>query len=170
MLNQTFAHLSSSAIQMKHVKNGAINTGFLSQRDVSAVAERSLTDQRAALDSPGSSHIVRNPPTNPFTARNTATLFSETVTVKQPFEQQESAFRRQLSGQDNIGFNQSKFSSQNLLNSQASHKLMQTELINGYQKQSSNVIIPRPSTLSDSYSCMYKNNMKSSLFLLFSLF
>jgi hypothetical protein len=151
---------------MKHVKNGAINTGFLSQRDVSTVPERSLTDQRAALDLQSSSHMV----TNPFTARNTATLFSETVTVKQPFEQQESAFRRQLSGQDNIGFNQSKFSSQNLLNSQASHKLMQTELINGYQKQSSNVIIPRPSTLSDSYSCMYKNNMKSSLFLLFSLF
>jgi hypothetical protein len=142
---------------MKHVKNGAINTGFLSQRDVSTVPERSLTDQRAALDLQSSSHMV----TNPFTARNTATLFSETVTVKQPFEQQESAFRRQLSGQDNIGFNQSKFSSQNLLHSQASHfqtaqKPMQTELINGYQKQSSNVIIPRPSTLSDSYSCMYK--------------
>jgi hypothetical protein len=146
---------------MKNVKNGAINTGFLSQRDVSTIADRSLTDQRAALDLQSSSHIVTNPLTNPFTARNTATLFSETVTVKQPFEQQESAFRRQLSGQDNIGFNQSKFSSQNLLHSQASHfqtaqKPMQTELINGYQKQSSNVIIPRPSTLSDSYSCMYK--------------
>jgi len=142
-----------------HAKNEAINTGFLSQRNLSSNSGRSLNDQRAGLDFQHALHVgTTNPSSNTFTARNTATLFSETVTVKQSSEQiqplQQSAFRRPISGQENIGFNQQKSSSQNLLISQTPQKSMQNGSMNGYQQQTSNVIIPRPSILSDSYSCM----------------
>jgi hypothetical protein len=158
----SFNHISArptpSSLQMAHVKNDSINTGFLSQRDLSSTAGRSFGDQRViSLDFESPLHVGTNSSTNTFTARNTATLFSETVTVKQPVEQ--SAFHRPLSGQENIGVNQQKPLSQNLLISQTSHyqtpqKPMHNGLMNGYQQQSSNVIIPRPSTKSDSHSCM----------------
>lgn len=140
--NQTSAYPSSASIQMGPVKNDTINTGLLLQRDVSSVAERSLADQRVGRNFQTPLHAGTNPPINTFTPRNTAT-------VKQ---RQESAFQQRLSGQDN----QPKISPQNLHNSQ---KPMQSESSNVYRRQSSNVIIPRPSTLSTSHSCTY-NHMK----------
>jgi hypothetical protein len=121
---------------------------------LSTAIGRSSVDQRANLGLQNALHVgTTNPSVNTFTARNTATLFSETVTVKQPTEQQ-SAFRRPLSGQENIASHQQRSASQNLLISQTPQKPIQNGAINGYQQQSSNVIIPRPSVLSDSYSCM----------------
>jgi hypothetical protein len=87
-----------------------------------------------------------NTPNNIFTARTSATLFSEIGPGKQPLEQQ-SAFRRPLSGQENLSFTQQRSSSQNLLISQTPQKFMQ----NGYQQQSSNV---RPTISTDSSSGM----------------
>ncbi|UJR31993.1 hypothetical protein I4U23_019463 [Adineta vaga] len=123
--------------------------------------QQSFTNQRAGVAFQSPSQIVKNSTINAFTPRNSASLFSEAVSVKQPPGQlqiqTESNYHRSLSGTDTISSNQQKFSSQNLLISQTSHfpvnqKPTQNGLINGYQKQSSNVIIPRPSTLTDSYS------------------
>jgi hypothetical protein len=148
---------------MSHVKNDPINTGFLSQRDLSSITGRSLGDQRVGQDFQSPLQVGTISSTNTFTARNTATLFSDTVSVKQPVEQlqpiQQSAFHRPLTGQENNVFNQQKSSSQSLLMPQTPHfqtpqKSMQNGSINGYKQQSSNVIIHRPSAMSDSYSCM----------------
>ncbi len=155
----SFNHLSrypiSSSIQINQNKNETINTGFLPQRDLSSSTGRLSNDQRPGLGLQNALHVGT---TNTFTARNTSTLFSETVPTKQLLEQiplqQPSAFRRPLSGQENNSFNQSRSSSQNLLISQTPQKSVQNGLINGYQQQSSNVIMSRPSMLSDSYSCM----------------
>ena len=56
--------------------------------------------------------VNNNNPTNAFTARNTSTLFSGTVSVKTPTEQpqQQSAFHRPLSVQSNPTFQQPKIS------------------------------------------------------------
>ncbi|CAF1460710.1 unnamed protein product [Adineta steineri] len=158
--NYVAPHPGSTSAQMTHVKNESINNGFASKRDLSSVAERSYVNQHIGVGFQTSLHTGTNSSINTFTPRNTTTLFSETATIKQSPEQfqsqQESAFYRPSSGEDNFTFNQEKFLSQNLPNSQTSHvqtaqKTMQNGLINGYQKQSSNAIIPRPSTLSDSY-------------------
>ena len=58
----------------------SITNGLRSQRDIIPSTTRAL---------------------NTFTARNASTLFSETVTVKTPVTEQQSAFHRPLSVQDN---------------------------------------------------------------------
>jgi hypothetical protein len=146
--NQVSRYPSSSSIQINQNKNEPNNTGFLSATG------------RSTNDRLGLQNTLHVGTTNTFTARNTATLFSETVPTKQLLEQipsqqqQQSAFRRPLSGQENNSLNQSRSSTQNLLISQTPQKSMQNGLINEYQQQSSNVITSRPSMLSDSYSCM----------------
>ncbi len=157
MFNPVTRYPSSISVQMNHAKNEAIHSGILPQRNLSSTTtERSLGDQRVGFGFQNPLHVgTTNPSTNTFTARNTATLFSETVSVKQPLEQLQSAFRRPLSGQENIGFNQQRSASQNLLISQTPQKSNQNGPINGYQQQSSNGVIPRSSILADSYSCMY---------------
>ena len=136
-----------------------------------SITGRSLGDQRVGQDFQSPLQVGTISSTNTFTARNTATLFSDTASVKQPVEQlQQSAFHRPLTGQENNVFNQQKSSSQSLLIPQTPHfqtpqKSMQNGSINGYKQQSSNVIIHRPSTMSDSYSCMLI--IQNELFLSF---
>jgi hypothetical protein len=110
-------------------KNEPIGNALRSQRDIIPNATRSL-----------------NVGTNTFTARNTSTLFSETVSVKTPTEQQQqqSAFHRPLSVQDNIGLHQAKLSPQNPPQYQTLSKIVS----NGLQQQQ----ISHPS---DSYSCIF---------------
>lgn len=66
--------------------------------------------------------------------------------MKQPSEQQ-SAFRRPVSEQDNHSYNQLRLQNQVIPQRPGANGL-----INGYQEQSS--ILSRPSMLSDSYTCM----------------
>lgn len=162
--SHTSAHPSSSSGQITQIRNGANNSESLPQRDLPSNAGRSLANQRLGLDFESPLRVGTSSSTNTFTPRNTATLFSEPVTVKQSVEQrqpqQESAFHRPLSGRDISTSNQQKFSPQNLLISPETHlqtaqKSMQNGSVNGYQKQSSNVIIPRPATLADSNSCIF---------------
>lgn len=98
--------------------------------------------------------VATNSSTNTFTARNTSTLFSEVVPVKTPTgqQQQQSAFHRPLSVQDNIGLHQAKLSPQNPIIShtpqyQSSSKIIPNGTVNGHQQQ---ILNP-----SDSYSCIY---------------
>ena len=129
----SFRQPSLSSIQINQSKNESINTGV-----------RLSNDQR----SQSALHVGT---TNTFTARNTATLLSETVPSKQ-----QSAFRRPLSGEETSSLNQSRASSQNLLISQTPQRPIQNGLTNGYQQQQqpSNVVASRASILSDSYSRM----------------
>jgi hypothetical protein len=115
-------------------KNEPIGNGLRSQRDIIPNATRSL-------------NVGTNSSTNTFTARNTSTLFSETVSVKTPIEQQQqqqSAFQRPLSVQDNIGLHQAKLSPQNPPQYQSLSKVVS----NGLQ-------LPQISHPSDSYSCIF---------------
>jgi hypothetical protein len=139
-----------SSVQTTHARNESNGIGFPSQREMPSIAGLSLGDQRVGLDFRTPLHVGTNVSTNAFTTRNTSTLVSESAPVKQTIEQQQSAFRRPLPGQENIGFNQQK-----LPVSQTIPKPIQNGLTNGYQQQSFNSILPTPSTLSDSYSCMY---------------
>lgn len=140
----SFNHISaypvSASTQMAHTQNETINTKTLPQRTSSSVSGRSSVDQRAGLAVPNALHVVpTHPITNTFTARNSA--------PPQQHQQQQSAFRRPLPDQENNAFNQLR---------SAPQKSTANGLYNGYQQQSSNVIIPRPSklTVSDSCSCM----------------
>ncbi|CAF4202403.1 unnamed protein product [Rotaria sp. Silwood2] len=158
-INQVSVRVPPSFVQMTNPKTETVNTGFLSQRNIPSSGGRSLNDQQIGFNFQSPLHVATNPPMNLFTPRNTATLFLEKFPVKQQSleQQQQSAFHRPLSGQKDIGFNQTKNSSQNLLISQTSdfptlQKPMPNGSINGYQQQSSNVIISRQSAVSDSYS------------------
>jgi hypothetical protein len=136
----SFRQPSSSSLQINQNKNESINSG------VPSTTGRLSNDQRSTLGSQNALHVGA---TNTFTARNTATLFSEAV----PSPQQ-SAFRRPLPGQENSNLNQSRSASQNLLISQTPQKPIQNGLANGYPQQPSSVITSRTSILSDSYSRM----------------
>lgn len=161
VFNQAQSYPSSISVQMNHPKSETINTGYLPQRDLPSTTSRSLNEKRGGFGYQNALHVstATTPSTNTFTARNTATLFSEASSSKQPVDQfqsqQQSAFRRPLSGQETITFNPQRSSSQNLLTSQTPPKSSQNGTINSHQQQSSNVIIPRPAVLSDSYSCTY---------------
>jgi hypothetical protein len=81
--------------------------------------------------------------TNTFTARNTSTLFSETVSVKTPIDQQQqSAFQRPVSVKDNLGLQQTK------LSPLTSSKILPNGSVNGHP--------------SDSYSCMFTSSFSIS--------
>jgi hypothetical protein len=83
--------------------------------------------------------VNNNNTTNTFTARNTSTLFRGTVPVKTPTEQQQqSAFHRPLSVQDNPGLHQAKVSP--LVSQTPQSQLSSKVLSNGP---------------SDSYPCMF---------------
>ncbi|CAF1114898.1 unnamed protein product [Rotaria sordida] len=165
-INQLSVRAPSSFVQGANVKNETVNTGFLSQRNMSSSTGRSLNDQQVGFNFQNPLHVATNSTINTFTPRNTATLFQEKVPVKQQQQQQQleqlqsqqqSAFHLPLTGQKDIGFNQSKVSSPNLLISQISdfptlQKSMPNGSMNGYQQQSSNAMISRPSALSDTYS------------------
>jgi len=119
--------VNHSSIHTSMAKNEPIGNGLRSQRDIFPSAARSL-------------NIGTNSSTNTFTVRNTSTLFSETVSVKTPIEQQQqqqSAFQRPLSVQDNISLHQVKLSPQHQLSS----KIVANGPLNGHP--------------SDSYSCMF---------------
>jgi hypothetical protein len=120
-------------------KNESIANGLRLQRDIIPTSTRPLS-------------VATNSSINTFTARNTSTLFSETVSVKTPVgqqQQQQSAFHRPLSVQDNINLHQVKLSPHNPLNSQypSSSKMIINGSINGHQQQIANP--------SDSYTCMF---------------
>ncbi|CAF1565076.1 unnamed protein product, partial [Adineta ricciae] len=117
--------------------------------------EHTSTNQRTNPVFPSPSQIAKNSTVNAFTPRTSAPLFSENVPAKQPLGQHqvqpELAPHRPLMGSDTSGYVQQKFSSQ-ISTFPTAQKPVQNGLVNGYPKQSSNVIIPRPSTLTDSYS------------------
>ena len=97
-------------------------------------------------------NVGTNLPSTSFTARHTSTLFSETVAVKTPVEQQQSAFHRPLSVQDNIGIHQVKLSPQKPFIShtpqyQSTLKPVSNGSINGLQQP-----VSHPT---DSYSCIF---------------
>jgi hypothetical protein len=123
-------------------KNETISTGLRLSRDAPPPVIRSL-------------NVGKNLPSTTFTPRNTSTLFSDTVSVKTPIEQQQqqqSAFHRPLSVQDNIGVHQTKLSPQkppipHTPQYQSSSKIVPNGSINGLQHP-----ISHPS---DSYSCMF---------------
>lgn len=83
----------SPATQASASKTEPIGNGIRLQRDVTPTTiTRSI-----------------NNGTNAFTTRNSATFFSETVSVKTPTEQvKQSAFQRPLSLQDNLALNKAK--------------------------------------------------------------
>lgn len=111
-------------------KNEPMSNGLRSQRDILPNGGRSLS-------------VAINSSTNTFTARNTSTLFSETVSVKTPVVQQQSAFHRPISVQDNIDPHQVKLSPQY----HSSSKIVTNGSINGHQQSIANP--------PDSYSCMF---------------
>jgi len=141
IVNHSSVHTLPSTTSM--TKNETIGNGLRSQRDILPTAVRSL-------------NTGTNTPANTFTGRNTSTLFSETVSVKTPTEQQQqqSAFRRPLPVQENIGLHQVKSSPQNPLivhtpQYQSSSKIVSNGPLNGHQQQQ----ISHPS---DSYSCILR--------------
>ncbi|CAF1495159.1 unnamed protein product [Rotaria sp. Silwood1] len=120
-------------------KNESINNGIRLQRNIFPNTTRSL-------------NLGTNSTTNTFTARNTSTLFSETIPIKPTIEQQ-SAFHRPLSIQDNIDIQQTKLSPQNSITSQISQypslstKINSNISMNGHQQRISNSIDSYSSTL-----------------------
>ncbi|CAF3787663.1 unnamed protein product [Rotaria sp. Silwood1] len=164
-INQLSERVPSSFVQMSNIKNENVNTGFLSQRNISSNTGRSLNDQQVGFNFQNPLHVTTNSSTNVFTPRNTATLFQQKYSLgQQSLEQiqlqQQSAFHRPSSTiQKDNGYNQSKISSQNLLISQTSDfSTLQKSIPNGsisdYQQQSSST---RPSTMSDTYSSRISN-------------
>ncbi|CAF5118371.1 unnamed protein product, partial [Rotaria sp. Silwood1] len=125
-INQLSERVPSSFVQMSNIKNENVNTGFLSQRNISSNTGRSLNDQQVGFNFQNPLHVTTNSSTNVFTPRNTATLFQQKYSLgQQSLEQiqlqQQSAFHRPSSTiQKDNGYNQSKISSQNLLISQTS--------------------------------------------------
>jgi hypothetical protein len=123
VVNNSSLHTLPNNVSM--AKNESIGNGFRLQRDIIPASTRPLS-------------VATNSSTNTFTARNTSTLFSETVSVKTPVGQQ-SAFHRPLSVQDNINLHQVKLSPHNPLNSyQSSLKMITNGSINGHQQQIAN--------------------------------
>jgi hypothetical protein len=125
--NHTSTLLLSSVAPV--VKNESTGNGLRLQRDILPTAARSL-------------NIGTTPSANTFTARNTSTLFSETVSVKAPIEQQ-SAFHPPSSDLHNIGHHQQlKLSPQY----SSTQKTLPNGSMNNHQPPS------------DSYSCMSIKN------------
>ncbi|CAF1322127.1 unnamed protein product [Rotaria sordida] len=108
--------------QTSITKNESIGNGIRLQRDIFPNTTRSL-----------------NHNTNTFTARNTSTLFSETIPIKSSIEQQQqSAFHRPLSVQDNINLQQTKLSPQ--YPSSSSIKTVSNVSMNNHQQRILNPI------------------------------
>ncbi|CAF3515625.1 unnamed protein product [Adineta steineri] len=150
LVNNSSVHTISTNASMS--KNEPISNGVRLQKDILPTAPRSLS-------------VATNLSTNTFTARNTSTLFSETVPLKTPVgqqqqqqQQQQSAFHRPLSVQDNFGPHQTKLSPQNPIISHtpqyqplsvSSTKVVTNGTMNGHHQQISNP--------SDSYSSTLVN-------------
>ncbi|CAF2854243.1 unnamed protein product [Rotaria sp. Silwood2] len=121
------------------------------------ITKNESTDNEVRLQRDIFSNTTRslNLGTNTFTARNTATLFSETIPIKPSVEQQQQqpAFHRPLSIQDNISLQQAKLSPQNSIISQisqyplSSKKMSSNISMNGHQQRISNPTDSYSSTL-----------------------
>lgn len=136
------AYPGPSSIRTARSQNEPINSRVVPQQALPSVSGRSPLDQRVTSSFQNSLHVLGNTPTSStITPRHSATVFSETTSMKQPPEQQ-SAFRRPVPEQDNHLRSQSQVISQT----------PQRSMVNGYQEQSS--ILSRPSMLSDSYTRM----------------
>jgi hypothetical protein len=120
--------------QPSMTKTEPMSNGLRLQRDIIPATSRLLNTN------------ATNSSTNTFTARNTSTLFSGTVPVKTPTEQQQqqqSAFHRPLSVQDNLGLHQPKVSP--LISQTPQSQLSSKILSNG----------PSINHSTDSHPCMF---------------